>query len=465
MAKFCIINPNDEKCYTYSRARTRRIPLGQAYVAAALVNGGHDVTAIDATADDLNEDDIVERVVAIQPDFVGIGGTTPLYSQMASLTKKIKNELENVTVILGGPHVSALPIPSLNTSMADFICIGEAEESVVAVVNCVSNNSPAGLIPGIAYHGKSEPIVTQNYRLRLNQSKEDTIKAVDLNACPIPARHLYDHSKYVDEARGFYESQTGAMFSRGCPGKCSFCGAADTLVRWRDTDNIIEELKQVQSMGIPNLFVMDDTYTNNRKRVIDLSNRIVENGIDLNISVQLRLDQLDREVCDAMYKSGVRYVGPGIESGSPRIMKAIGKGPKESREHMREKIKLLQEYDWSIRCSYVFGMVGETEEDIMMTIDFAKELNATENAFSILTPYPDSPLWHTALQRGQVDEYMDFDRFLYYNSVGCNLSDTPTDRLMELHKLAYTEVKNRSYATSDILENAGLGGTLHTEQE
>jgi anaerobic magnesium-protoporphyrin IX monomethyl ester cyclase len=233
----------------------------------------------------------------------------------------------------------------------------------------------------------------------LNQSKEDTIKAVDLNNCPIPARHLYDHSKYVDHARGFYESQTGAMFSRGCPGKCSFCGAADTLVRWRNTDNIIEELKQVTAMGIPNLFVMDDTYTNQKKRILDLSNRIADDsGIDLNISVQLRLDQIDKEVCEAMYRSGVKYVGPGIESGSPRIMKAIGKGPFETREHMKEKIKLLHEYDWSIRCSYVFGMVGETEEDIMMTIDFAKELNATENAFSILTPYPDSPLWHTALR-------------------------------------------------------------------
>ena len=358
-----------------------------------------------------------------------------------------------------------MPIPSLNTSAADFICIGEAEESVVSIVNYAHGTGPLWLIAGIAYREGDKVIVTQNYRLRLNQSKDDTIKAVDLNVCPIPARHLYDHSKYVDHARGFYESQTGAMFSRGCPGKCSFCGAADTLVRWRNTDNIIEELKQVQAMGIPNLFVMDDTYTNQKKRILDLSQRIVDNGIDLNISVQLRLDQIDKEVCEAMYKSGVRYVGPGIESGSPRIMKAIGKGPFETREHMKEKIKLLQEYDWSIRCSYVFGMVGETEEDIMMTIDFAKELNATENAFSILTPYPDSPLWHTALERGQVDEYMDFDRFLYYNSVGCNLSDTPTDRLMELHKLAYETVKNRSYATSDKLENAGLAGTLHTEQQ
>jgi anaerobic magnesium-protoporphyrin IX monomethyl ester cyclase len=199
-------------------------------------------------------------------------------------------------------------------------------------------------------------------------------------------------------------------------------------------------MHQIEGMGIPNLFVMDDTYTNNKKRILALSQRICDEGINLRISVQLRLDQIDREVCDAMWASGVRYVGPGIESGSEPIMKAIGKGPRESKVHMREKIALLKEYGWMIRCSYVFGMVGETEADILETIAFAKELKADESAFSILTPYPDSPLWAVAVARGLCDEYMDFDRFLYYHTVGCNLSEVPTERLLELHEMAYKEV-------------------------
>jgi anaerobic magnesium-protoporphyrin IX monomethyl ester cyclase len=444
MAKCTIINPNDAKCYTFSRARTRRIPLGQSYIAAVLLNAGHEVSIIDASAEDLNEKQIVDRVVEIEPDFVGIGGTTPLFSQMSSLTKKIKN-LTKAKVILGGPHVSSLPIASLKTSGADYICIGEGEESVVAIVN----GEPLQNIPGIAFTSNGTPMTTQMYRIRLNQPPDSTIKAIDLNKTPIPARHLYDHNQYVDLARGIESKQTGAMFSRGCPGKCAFCGAAETLVRWRNLDNVINELHAVQKMGVPNLFVMDDTYTNQKKRVLELGKRIVDEGIKLRISVQLRLDQIDEEICDSLYASGVKYVGPGIESGSERIMKAIGKGPRESKKHMREKIALLKKYDWSIRCSYVFGMVGETEADILETIDFAKELNASENAFSILTPYPDSPLWEVAKKMGKVDEYMDFDRFLYYHTVGCNLSEVPTERLMELHELAYETVKSRTYKTAD----------------
>lgn len=456
MAKFSIINPNDAKCYTFSRSRTKRIPLGQSYIAAALKRAGHEVFVLDASANELTEEEIVEKIVTNKPDFVGIGGTTPLYTQMCSLSKKIKKALPSCTMILGGPHVSALPIPSLNTSAADFICIGEGEESIVSIIDSVTNKKDPSKIPGIAFKGAGGDTVTQMYRLRLNQPVQTTIHAVDLNVVPIPARELYDHSLYVDLARGILSAQTGAMFSRGCPGKCAFCGAAETLVRWRHVDNVIEELKQIQDMGITNLFVMDDTYTNQKKRVLELSRRIVDSGVKLNISVQLRLDQIDKEICDAIYASGVRYVGPGIESGSERIMKAIGKGPRESKAHMREKIKLLKEYDWSIRCSYVFGMTGETEADILETIEFAKELDASENAFSILTPYPDSPLWHVAKKMGKVDEYMDFDRFLYYHTVGCNLSEVPTDRLLELHELAYTTVQSRTYALS--------GGTLHTER-
>ena len=210
-----------------------------------------------------------------------------------------------------------------------------------------------------------------------------------------------------------------AMYSRGCPGKCTFCGAADTIVRFRHIDNVLDELQLIENeLGIGNVFITDDTYTSNRKRVLKLSRGIVERGIKLNFSVQLRLDQLDAEVCDAMYESGVRYVGPGIESGNAEIIKQIGKGRHENKDHMRAKIRLLQNYDWRVRCSFVMGMPGETEEQILETIDFAKELGADENAFSIVSPYPDSPLWQLAMEAGKVDERMDFSKFLYYHEIG-----------------------------------------------
>jgi len=808
MARISLIYPSDGLCYKFARNRTRRMPLGLAYIAAALEKAQHDVSVTDGALHDLSVEDTVERAMKTDPQFVGIGCTTPLYHQAVAIIDLIKKLSPNTIVLFGGPHVSALPDPTLNSSRADFVCIGEGEESVVAIIdNILSGKNDFKSIPGIAYRTDTGAIEHNvEYRLRLHQSKVTTVKAIDLNKCPMAARHLFEWTKYVDYARDIYTPQTGTMFSRGCPGKsyddkteiysengwklfkdlkdeekvaayhpetdslifeiprgrltypykddmihihnkqvdimvtsnhvnycntndgvyskkpyrfedaikflelgenqqraflkgcnghqgknepivigkhtfepttffkfmgyylsegytvkkegaiwlyqnedspafqsmlqctkdmgmrsfivkrpkklnaqaraiifkckdladylrplgrswekglykellsydkkylkifldayvegdgsinifknkshakpqttiyttskkmaddiqyitfllgrsanvfikirdterllqdhivkksrplyqitiptndsntfitgadvkrvpyngmaycvevstgvilirrnnkvilngnCAFCGAADTLVRWRHTDNIVDELKQIEDMGIKNVFIMDDTYTNNKKRIMEISQRIIDRGIKLHMSVQLRLDQLDKEVCDIMYASGIRYVGPGIESGNEEIMKAIGKGPKENKHHMREKMDLLKQYDWRVRCSYVFGMTGETEEQIMETIEFAKELKADENAFSILVPYPDSPLWAVAKARGLVHDYMDFSKFLYYHEIGANLSAVPTERLLELHEFAYEYVGNPAYALDDNSVSSG----------
>lgn len=807
MARVNLIYPSDGLVYKYARNRTRRMPLGIAYIGAALEYANHQVKVIDGALHDLTTEQIVEQTLAANPEYVGIGCTTPLYHQAVKIIDEIKRLSPKTIVIFGGPHVSALPEPTLNSSKADFVCIGEGEESIVAIIDHITKGkSDFSDIPGIAYRTDTGIGHNMEYRLRLHQSKATTAKAIDLNKCPIPARHLFEWTEYVDYARDVYETQTGTMFSRGCPGKsydketeiytengwklfkdladgekiavyhadkddivfevpigrlqyhysgnmihihnkkvdimvtnnhvnycntvdgvynnrpyrfedaadfltlhktqqraflkgcsghtddrdsvvigshtfkaevffkfmgyylsegytakkegciwlyqnenspafnsilqctkdlgvgsfvvnrkktintqaraivfkckdladylrplgrswekylpkelfsydkkylkvfldayvagdgsistcvsrpnskpttnitttskrmaddlqyitfllgkaayihtmkkpapriidnrmitnlrtkytlvvpqasshtfvrgdqvrevpyddtaycvevstgiilvrrnnkvvlngnCAFCGAADTLVRWRHTDNIIQELKQIEGMGIKDVFIMDDTYTNNKKRIMEISKRIIDEGIKLRLSVQLRLDQLDEEVCDMMYASGVRYVGPGIESGNEMIMKAIGKGPRESKEHMREKIALLKKYDWRIRCSYVMGMTGETEEQIMETIEFAKELGADENAFSILVPYPDSPLWEVAKAQGKVHDYMDFSKFLYYHEIGCNLSAVPTERLLELHEFAYDYVGNAAYALDDDSVSSG----------
>jgi radical SAM superfamily enzyme YgiQ (UPF0313 family) len=431
------------------------MPLGLAYIAAVLLEAGHEVSVVDGSLHDLSTEETVDRALKTDPHVIGISCTTPIYHRAVEIIALAKQRNPNVTIIIGGPHVSALPEATLDTSMADFVCIGEGEESVCAIVDHIMNRRDPVDIPSIAYNWQGLRGHNRHYRLRLGQSKANTVKAIDLDTLPYPARHIFEWDQYVDLARDVVEAQTTAMFSRGCVGKCAFCGAADTMVRWRSTENILGELEAIQTMGIGHVFLTDDSYTVNRNRVLALSRAIVARGIRLNMGVQLRLDQLDEEVCDAMYASGIRYVGPGIESGNAEIIRQIGKGPKESKEAMRRQMRLLQKYDWKIRNSYVMGMPGETEAQIMETIEFAKELGADENAFSIVVPYPDSPLWQLALDRGAVHERMDFSKFLYYHEIGCNLSAVPTERLLQLHEFAYEYVGNPAYRLGDDAVSSG----------
>jgi radical SAM superfamily enzyme YgiQ (UPF0313 family) len=444
--------------------------MGIAYIGAALLRAGEDVIVTDASLNDLSIDETVEQALRNDPHVVGVGFTTPIYHRAQEIAAEVKKRSPGTVVVFGGPHASALPEATLRQSKVDFITIGEGEESMPGIVRAVREKKDPCNVPSIMYRWNGHEGGTTVYRLRVIQDRATTKKAPDLNDVPIPARELFDYLQYSDHARGFVEPQTGAMFSRGCPGKCKFCGAAETTVRWRNLDNVLQEMHQVADMGIKNVFVMDDTYTVNRARILDLSRRLQEEGISdrLTFQVQLRLDQIDPEVCDALYASGVRYVGPGIESGNQAIIDAIGKGPKESRQHMLEKVRMLQQYDWHVRCSYVLGMTDETEQQMRDTIEFAKILTDNpgmrakhENAFTILVPYPDSPLWHVAKERGIVTDDMDFKSFLYYEpftKLSANLSAVPTARIQELQLYAYEVVGNPAYSldkTSDMSTGSG----------
>lgn len=461
-ARVTVLQPADGLVYKWARKRTKRIPLGMAYVATAALRQGHDVKIVDAALDDLTVKETVEQALSNDPHVVGITCTTPLYHLAMEISHMIKKINPSIVIVFGGPHAASLPIPTLKTSKANFVVKGEGEVAFPAIIDCVLLNKDPKIIPSIVYDWKNWSGETPNYLRFVAEKKKkkenNYLKPLDLNEVAFPERRLFKYKEYVDYARDLHGPQTMAMFSRGCPGKCAFCGSADTLVRFRCLDNIFEELDDIASLGIKNLFVNDDTYTSNKKRVLEISRGITERKYNFNISVQLRLDQLDTEICDAMFESGVKYVGPGIESGNESIISQIGKGPRESKDNMRGKIRLLQEYDWKIRNSYVFGMPGETEEQILETIEFAKELGADENAFSILVPYPDSPLWNFAKEKGYVDDYMDFSKFLYYHEVGCNLSDVSTERLLELHEFAYEYVGNPAYRFQKN-ENEKLDGS------
>ena len=101
-ARVSLIYPADGLCYKWARARTRRMPLGLAYIGAALLKAGHQVTVVDASLRGLTLEETVERALSIDPNVVGVGCTTPLYHQAVAIIDRIKALSPNTVVIMGG---------------------------------------------------------------------------------------------------------------------------------------------------------------------------------------------------------------------------------------------------------------------------------------------------------------------------------------------------------------------------
>jgi len=441
-----LIQLNDQLVYAgYKRNLTKRMPLGLAYVAAALLDAGHSVEIIDAALDDLGVKDIVQNVLAKKPHLVGITCTTPLFPQLVEVVSGIKNKQKDIYFVIGGPHVSYLPEFSLIKSGADCVCIGDGERPIVGLIKSLLNGKEPSGVESITYRWGEEIKSTKRMRTKLWHSKSMAIPT-DLDKISFPARNILRVNEYVDYARGVLAPQTSVITSRGCVGRCGFCSAGETFVKFRSVENVMEELEDIfYKYHIYNLVFYDDSFTTKKERVIRICKEMLKRKLKFTYQVQLRLDQVDDEVMDWLVKSGCTQVGPGIESGNPEILKSIGKSPKATPEFMFGKCNIIKKYPVKLRCSYIMGWVDETEEQIWDTIDIAKKIDADENAFSIATPYPGTRMWEVALRRGLVSNDMDFSQLVYYHKIGCNVSKVPTQRLLELHELAYKEVGNRVY--------------------
>jgi radical SAM superfamily enzyme YgiQ (UPF0313 family) len=102
----------------------------------------------------------------------------------------------------------------------------------------------------------------------------------------------------------------------------------------------------------------------------------------LCISGFTRTDLVDRETLKMMKAMGFPYLRIGIESGSDKILRAIGKKVAVA-DHQRV-IDWAHEIGLPVRGSFVRGVPGETEDDRKATEVF---LTKNKNKLSVMGNY------------------------------------------------------------------------------
>ena len=95
---------------------------------------------------------------------------------------------------------------------------------------------------------------------------------------------------------------------------------------------------------------------------------------------------------ELMAEAGCYEIALGVESGSPKILRQIGKGT--TVKTITRAVKWAQKYDLIVRGYFILGMPEETDEDIRMTEEFAESLELDEYGFTILCPYPGTVMYN-----------------------------------------------------------------------
>ena len=359
-------------------------PLGLAYMAAVLSENDYEVSIVD-----LNVGEDKQSIPDDNCDLVGVTLDTSRYYKGMEYARMLKSK--GIKVVVGGPHASFMAEEILESGSADFVVRGEGEKTMLELVKALSQGGNLEQIRGLSYRLDNE--VTHN---------ADRTYSDDLDTLPFPARNLLNMDKYRTSKLGT-RSITSILTSRGCPYQCSFCASsklAGTFWRARSVESIIEEIQFVKdTYGYRAFAFVDDNFTLNPQRVIDLCEEISKRNLDVHWWCFSRVDTIVKnpEMVSLMYEAGCRSTYIGIESRNQETLDSYNK--KISADISREAISILKDNKIEMTASFIIGALNEDKEMVEDTLRFAKSLNPNTVSFTILTPYPGTDLFEQVKDR------------------------------------------------------------------
>ncbi len=361
---------------------------------------------------------LAHKIINSSPQAIGFSCYTTDVVGVKIITNMVRKSLPDVPVILGGPHVSALPIKVLEfIKSADYAIFGEGEDTLLEVLDFLSKGQPPiEQILGVSYRKGSQ--IIQNAARELKQ---------DIDSFSFPNRML-GH-------RRDYKFDDLITTSRGCPYKCIFCTSGQTWqnkVRFRSVENVIQEISYLKKyFNTQRMTLIDDTFTLNKKRVLTLCKEIINNGLnDIDYSATSRVNTLDEEMLEMLIAAGFKTLRFGIESGSSRILKLIKKSI--NIDKAIDVLDLCNKHGIDSMTYFMVGHPTETRPDVDMSIDLFERLNPTRGYVMMSTPFPGTLLYKYARQQNKSINLQDYYKFSLHGTCVANISDMSDDVLEEM---------------------------------
>ncbi len=368
----------------------RTTPLGIAYIASYLIEH------LKLPKEQVRIVDSLEEAIEFKPTLVGVSSTSQALQDATAFAKSCKDAFSCVTV-LGGYHLSCLPeqLPQ----EFDLGVIGEGELTFEEVISLHLRNdintATLSRVNGIVHWDGEERHIT---------ARREFI--ADINELPWPVRHKS------------YSNEIPVFTSRGCPYRCTYC-AAPVLwrgaVRFRSSDSVIDEITHIVEKYHPfEIAITDDLWIADKKRFRAIIAGLLERGIPQEVRFRgfVRSNLVDEEVIQLLKKINYRVVRFGGETGSDTLLKKIkGKGISIA-DHQRV-VDLCARYDLQCSASWMFGLPGETIDDIHATFDFLRlnRKTCSVGGFYLFNPIPGTASWEELRNRGHIDENVDMSSF------------------------------------------------------
>ncbi|HDP99578.1 MAG TPA: radical SAM protein [bacterium] len=332
----------------------------------------------------LEENEEIDFEKVNQADIVGISTITSTATRAFSIADQIRNM--GIPVIMGGPHVTFLPEEALEH--CDFVIRSEGEKALPIFIEHWMNGKNFDNVPNLSYRKNGH--IIHNPIIEL---------ITDLDSIPYPDFALINNGI----KRTFGYQIVPLQTSRGCPFDCEFCsvtGMFGRKIRYRSTENIIEELRQYDDKKNV-IFFYDDNFTANRKRAKALLNAMIKEKFSFKWSTQVRADVAkDPQLVNLMHRAGCETVFIGFESLDPASLLEMKKC--QSVEQIKQAIKAFNRNRIHVHGMFVFGFESDTEKKITETIKFVNHSRIGTAQFLILTPLPGTVTFNKLKAAGRI---------------------------------------------------------------
>ena len=392
--RILLINPpsgsyiRDDRCQVPTKGLTSsiRMPLDLAYMAAVLeelkmICKIQDYPAIKKDWQSLKKD-----LQEFFPDILIVSTTTPTLLDDLKACQLAKEFNKNILTIVKGAHFAVEAKEIMQKFESIDIAIRYEYEMAIREI---ALGKELRDILGITYREKG--LIVLN---------EDRPFLENLDKLPYPARHLLNNNLYIRPDTS--EMQTSILASRGCPNNCFFClvkTVSGKKINKRSPQSIVEEMKFcLKNFKIKNFYLRADTFTHDKKWVIEICQRIIEAQLDIKWVCNSRVDTLDEEMIQWLKKANCWMISFGIESGDQEILDKIKK--RITISQIKETINLCKKYKIKTYLFFVYGLPWETKESLKKTFLLAKGLAGDFVEFHQAYPFPGTDFYNQALKLG-----------------------------------------------------------------
>lgn len=384
--------------------------LGTEYLSAVLKRAGHETELVldPRLFDDTfvrhpvlaklfsYKKQVIRQILDSKPDLVAFSVISDNYKWACNIARELKN-IKDIPIVFGGIHATSMPEIVIKNPFVDFVIAGEAEYALRDLVENIRKKRKSCNIENIWWKNKGRIIKNPVRNLIPN-----------LDEIPFADKDLYYKKFPYYLKRGIYTIMT----SRGCIFNCTYCNNnllkkiyknKGRYTRRRSVDNVIEELKIAKSRYKSKAIIFhDETLAYDKEWLREFAQKY-RKEVNLPFFCWANASTIDEEVARLLSYAGCYEVQMGVQTISEKTRKEI-LNRYETNEQLVNAIRLLKKNNIWVTTDNMFGLPGQTEEELLDLARFYNENRVGLICIYWLRYYPRTDIIDISRKHGMLDE-------------------------------------------------------------